>query len=469
VPGRQDDDPAWRADPRSDGSVTRSVPLAAAAAVAVVASLLVFVTTDLRMLRLGAVAAAWAVVAATFVAVRRGAQLGAVNGREHALRRAHDRELELEAAARRELELQIENEVRRETEDGLRGEVAALRADLATLARLREDLGRAGDPAGLSSLRADLRADLAADLGQLPELRADLARLRAELTEQLSSELLVERIVMRTQGVRFAGEERVAAAAGAPEVAATWQPDPPPRELTGGWPAVRLDEPQPTRAYEPVRAERPVRPQAEPPRYDAGRLEVPRSEGRHEAPGREAGGYAAPRHDAPRHDAPRHDGPRHGALRPDDALPGARQHADPPRPVPFRRRRTDEDGADDAPDPGLALTEERPTARRERPPLPSVRPIVAAEPAYPATSLDVYGAAPSAAPPAHSASAHPAPADPGPASSAPAPADAEPAGHARLAEILAENGTTPPPGGRRRRRYRDGDEPDDVLSRVLGE
>jgi hypothetical protein len=53
--------------------------------------------------------------------------------------------------------------------------------------------------------------------------------------------------------------------------------------------------------------------------------------------------------------------------------------------------------------------------------------------------------------------------------SAPLPADAEPAGHARLAEILAENGTTPPPGGRRRRRYRDGDEPDDVLSRVLGE
>jgi hypothetical protein len=38
----------------------------------------------------------------------------------------------------------------------------------------------------------------------------------------------------------------------------------------------------------------------------------------------------------------------------------------------------------------------------------------------------------------------------------------------RLADILAENGVSPATGGRRRRRYRDEDEPDDVLSRVLG-
>jgi hypothetical protein len=37
----------------------------------------------------------------------------------------------------------------------------------------------------------------------------------------------------------------------------------------------------------------------------------------------------------------------------------------------------------------------------------------------------------------------------------------------RLADILAENGVSPSTGGRRRRRYRDEDEPDDVLSRVL--
>jgi hypothetical protein len=38
----------------------------------------------------------------------------------------------------------------------------------------------------------------------------------------------------------------------------------------------------------------------------------------------------------------------------------------------------------------------------------------------------------------------------------------------RLAEILAENGVSPATGGRRRRRYRDEDESDDVLARVLG-
>jgi hypothetical protein len=38
----------------------------------------------------------------------------------------------------------------------------------------------------------------------------------------------------------------------------------------------------------------------------------------------------------------------------------------------------------------------------------------------------------------------------------------------RVADILAENGVSPSTGGRRRRRYRDEDEPDDVLARVLG-
>jgi hypothetical protein len=43
-----------------------------------------------------------------------------------------------------------------------------------------------------------------------------------------------------------------------------------------------------------------------------------------------------------------------------------------------------------------------------------------------------------------------------------------PARGKRLADILAENGVSPSTGGRRRRRYRDEDEPDDVLARVLG-
>ena len=39
----------------------------------------------------------------------------------------------------------------------------------------------------------------------------------------------------------------------------------------------------------------------------------------------------------------------------------------------------------------------------------------------------------------------------------------------RVAEILAENGVNPATGGRRRRRYRDEDDQDDVLARVLGQ
>jgi hypothetical protein len=43
------------------------------------------------------------------------------------------------------------------------------------------------------------------------------------------------------------------------------------------------------------------------------------------------------------------------------------------------------------------------------------------------------------------------------------------AGHARLAEILAESGAGTGTSGRRRRRHRDEDRPaDDVLARVLG-
>jgi hypothetical protein len=39
----------------------------------------------------------------------------------------------------------------------------------------------------------------------------------------------------------------------------------------------------------------------------------------------------------------------------------------------------------------------------------------------------------------------------------------------RLADILAENAVSPSSGGRRRRRYRDEDDADDVLARVLGQ
>jgi hypothetical protein len=88
-----------------------------------------------------------------------------------------------------------------------------------------------------------------------------------------------------------------------------------------------------------------------------------------------------------------------------------------PRPVPYRRRRTDDDsGRQRVVDPAEALTTEH------------------------------RFAAPGAT-----------------------PGTREPAtdGHVRVAEILAENGLSPNGTPRRRRRYREDDEPDDVLARVL--
>ena len=63
--------------------------------------------------------------------------------------------------------------------------------------------------ARVAALRDDLPAlnSLREELGQLAELRADMGRLRAELTEQLSSEMLVERIVMRTQASRLPADQ----------------------------------------------------------------------------------------------------------------------------------------------------------------------------------------------------------------------------------------------------------------------
>jgi hypothetical protein len=99
--------------------------------------------------------------------------------------------------------------------------------------------------------------------------------------------------------------------------------------------------------------------------------------------------------------------------------------------VPARRRRRDDDGP--APDPAAAPT--------------TVRPAV---PAGPPVRIDDRGGYRVAV------RAEPSDDRPGPEQ------------EKRLDEILAENGVSPAAGGRRRRRYRDEDEPDDVLARVLG-
>src|SRR5215210_2120640 len=85
-----------------------------------------------------------------------------------------------------------------------------------------------------------------------------MGRLRAELTEQLNGEMLVERILLRTQSFRSSAEPAPADAPRTVEASAAWDDDRPPRELTGGWPAVRLDGRTETRQAEPVRVDRPM-------------------------------------------------------------------------------------------------------------------------------------------------------------------------------------------------------------------
>ena len=424
-------------DPGSRRPGGRSALLIVGLVLAVGATLAAFLTSDPRYLRAAVVAAAWGFAAAAFVAVRRGGQASAVLAREDELRRAYERELDLEVAARREFELELENDLRQRAEAAIQDDLGYLRADIAALDRVREELGRAAagnpaeltalrgelaslsalrdDVASLSSLRADLTAltslrdDVAAlgvlraDLGQLAELRADVSRLRAEIVEQLNSELLVERIVMRTQATRKPGDGPTAAAPAAPGgLDAGWEADPPSRELSGAWSAFRFDEPKPTREYELVR---PVSSPARTPlEWLADRSLLGPDEVTAARPSRHSAADPL------------------AAGRPEPPAPtAAATEENPVRPVPYRRRRSDDSDAGPSTDPAEAITAER-RAPAPTPPFPS------------------YAPRPEVAP--------------------------ETDGHARLAELLAENGSEPP-SGRRRHRYREDDEPDDVLSRVL--
>ena len=485
MPRREDDDVA----PRPDAPSTRTLTFVGGFALAVAATLAVFLTDNAQYLRLAVVAVSWAFVLAILAAGRRSTDRVAAAARERELRRAYQVELDREVAARHEYELELENELRRETEDSMRYELDALRGDIAALSGLRDEVARVsdlrGDIAALTALReevarvAALRDDVAAlnalrqDLGQLAELRADMGRLRAELTEQLSSEMLVERIVMRTQASRMPAEQgRFEAPARTFEGSQNWADDVAPRELTGGWPAVRLDEPREASQFEQVRVERTgPRPPVPAPTHTVRPWDAPLPTPPWEAPPTTSWpaalepevpptatfGAAPPRVFTPppvRDDVT--EGPHFWSsiARHEEGAPGSRHsaHEAPPspldwlaarslvepstppslRPVPHRRR--SDDAAAAAPvGPASAPTMEHP----------------AVPPAKPAIRIDDRGGYRVAV------REEPAP-DPEPTTRG-----------TRVAEILAENGVSPATGGRRRRRYRDDDESDDVLARVL--
>src|SRR4051812_3763660 len=129
----------------------RTALLAGGGLLAVVAPLLVFLTDAPDLLRVAVVAAAWAFVLATFVAGRRRSEQTDAAGREAALRRTYEQELEREVAARREYELELENDLRREAEDTMRAELDALRQELSGVTELRREVARV----------AELREDVA--------------------------------------------------------------------------------------------------------------------------------------------------------------------------------------------------------------------------------------------------------------------------------------------------------------------
>jgi hypothetical protein len=342
------------AGPASPG--LRTAGLVAGFCLAVVATVVVFLTEDPQVLRLAVVAAAWAFVLAALVASRPtpertaagGGEPAAVEraaaGREAELRPVHELELEPEVAARREHELRVENDLRRTAEQSMRAELEALRGELARVGELWRELGQVAElrreVAEVAGLRhdlaglAELRTTLAGlDLAGLAELRSDVGRLRSELTEQLSGGMLVERVMLRTQSTRTAPAVAEPAAPRTVE-ADGW--DRPASELTAAWPAVRIDEPAPgTHRLDEVRVESPrtaVPPPPQPLDWLASRSLV-------------------------------------------DAPPPPYAEPEP------RRRRTDAPAPTAPPRPDDQLTTERPVAQRERPPVPAVPTAEAATPA----------------------------------------------------------------------------------------
>jgi hypothetical protein len=145
-------------------SPLRTVALAIGFGCAVVASVTIFVTENAEYLRIGIVIALWGFVFAALAAGRRQTEQVVAASAEVELRKSYEAELEREVAARREYELRLEAQLRREVQE-----------------------------------------DFTAQVGALHE---QVVGLRRELSEQWDSELRVERMVMRTQSVRMAGDRR---------------------------------------------------------------------------------------------------------------------------------------------------------------------------------------------------------------------------------------------------------------------
>ncbi|ASO17979.1 hypothetical protein AHOG_01570 [Actinoalloteichus hoggarensis] len=111
------------------------------AGLALIATVVLILGDDERLLRLGLLAALWTALLGAFAAARYRKDAAARTGEADRLQQIYELELEREISARREYELEVEAETRRQVEDEVRDEsrqeLDALRTELRTL---RENL-----------------------------------------------------------------------------------------------------------------------------------------------------------------------------------------------------------------------------------------------------------------------------------------------------------------------------------------
>ncbi|MGH3949415.1 MAG: DUF6779 domain-containing protein, partial [Pseudonocardiaceae bacterium] len=100
---------------------------------AVVATVLLVLSEDVRWLRLGIVAALWAALLGAFLATKYRRQAESAQAVVSDAQAVYELELEREIAARREFELEAEAGIRRRAEAESRDELATLRAEVTAL------------------------------------------------------------------------------------------------------------------------------------------------------------------------------------------------------------------------------------------------------------------------------------------------------------------------------------------------
>lgn len=133
------------------------------AGLALIATVVLVLGDDARLLRLGLLAALWTALLGAFAAARYRKDANARTGEADRLQQIYELELEREIAARREYELEVEAETRRQVEEEVRDE----------------------------SRR------------ELDALRGELRNLRENLEALLGGDVLVERVALRAESTRL--------------------------------------------------------------------------------------------------------------------------------------------------------------------------------------------------------------------------------------------------------------------------